>query len=295
MDATADEPFERDVAVELLTETARLWRKLGHYGSKGTFRIDGVTGPDEYSAAADNNLYTNLMAQQNLAAAAAVAAKYPDAARKLGVTDGEQESWRAAAAAMTIPFDAERGLHQQHESFTEYAEWDFAGTAPDKYPLLLHFPYFELYRKQAIKQADLVLAMHLRGDAFARAEGAQLRLLRGADGARLLAVGVHPGRAGGRDRAPGTGPRLPGRSRPGRPPGPAPEHPRRPAHGRPGGRLAGPGRGVRRRCRAGLGPLAFRPQLAHAGITRLRFRIRYRDRRLHVCITPAKPAISCSP
>ena len=166
VDATADEPFERDVAVELLTETARLWRKLGHYGSKGTFRIDGVTGPDEYSAAADNNLYTNLMAQQNLAAAAAVAAKYPDAARKLGVTDGEQESWRAAAAAMTIPFDAERGLHQQHESFTEYAEWDFAGTAPDKYPLLLHFPYFELYRKQAIKQADLVLAMHLRGDAF---------------------------------------------------------------------------------------------------------------------------------
>ena len=166
VDATADEPFERDVAVELLTETARLWHKLGHYGSKGKFRIDGVTGPDEYSAAADNNLYTNLMAQQNLAAAAEKAAKYPDVARQLGVTDGEQQAWRAAAAAMTIPFDAERGLHQQHESFTEYAEWDFAGTPPDKYPLLLHFPYFELYRKQAIKQADLVLAMHLRGDAF---------------------------------------------------------------------------------------------------------------------------------
>ena len=30
------------------------------------FRIDGVTGPDEYSALADNNIYTNLMAQQNL-------------------------------------------------------------------------------------------------------------------------------------------------------------------------------------------------------------------------------------
>jgi alpha,alpha-trehalose phosphorylase len=32
--------------------------------------------------------------------------------------------------------------------------------------LLLHFPYFDLYRKQVVKQADLVLAMHLRGDAF---------------------------------------------------------------------------------------------------------------------------------
>ena len=27
---------------------------------------------------------------------------------------------------------------------------------------MLHFPYFDLYRKQVVKQADLVLAMHLR-------------------------------------------------------------------------------------------------------------------------------------
>lgn len=32
--------------------------------------------------------------------------------------------------------------------------------------MLLHVPYFDLYRKQVVKQADLVLAMHLRGDAF---------------------------------------------------------------------------------------------------------------------------------
>jgi alpha,alpha-trehalose phosphorylase len=31
---------------------------------------------------------------------------------------------------------------------------------------LLYFPYFDLYRKQVVKQPDLVLAMHLRGDAF---------------------------------------------------------------------------------------------------------------------------------
>jgi alpha,alpha-trehalose phosphorylase len=27
---------------------------------------------------------------------------------------------------------------------------------------MLHFPYFDLYRKQVVKQADLVLAMHRR-------------------------------------------------------------------------------------------------------------------------------------
>jgi Lactonase, 7-bladed beta-propeller len=35
--------------------------------------------------------------------------------------------------------------------------WDFDETQPDQYPLLLQFPSFELYRKQVVKQADLVL------------------------------------------------------------------------------------------------------------------------------------------
>ena len=34
----------------MLIQTARLWRSLGHHDSRGRLRIDGVTGPDEYSA-----------------------------------------------------------------------------------------------------------------------------------------------------------------------------------------------------------------------------------------------------
>ena len=64
-------------------------------------------------------------------------------------------------------------MHPQAEGFTEHARWDFATTRPDQYPLLLHFPYFDLYRKQVVKQADLVLAMHLRGDAFSDEEKAR--------------------------------------------------------------------------------------------------------------------------
>jgi alpha,alpha-trehalose phosphorylase len=57
-------------------------------------------------------------------------------------------------------------VHPQAEGFTDHQRWDFERTAPEQYPLLLHFPYFDLYRKQVVKQADLVLALHLRGDAF---------------------------------------------------------------------------------------------------------------------------------
>jgi alpha,alpha-trehalose phosphorylase len=51
--------------------------------------------------------------------------------------------------------------------------WDFANTKPDEYPLLLNFPYFDLYRKQVVKQADLMLALHWRGDAFTDEEKAK--------------------------------------------------------------------------------------------------------------------------
>ena len=67
---------------------------------------------------------------------------------------------------MTVPFDEAMGIHPQSEDFTHHQPWDFSGTHPDQYPLMLHFPYFDLYRRQVVKQADLVLAMHLRGDAF---------------------------------------------------------------------------------------------------------------------------------
>src|SRR6185437_14517748 len=164
--ATGDAAFERGVGVELLVETARLWLSVGHFDLRGWFRIDGVTGPDEYSALADNNTYTNLMAQRNLRAAADAAEAYRPAASRLKVTAREIRSWRHAADQMTVPFDEELLVHRQASDFTKHDRWDFAATRQDQYPLFLHFPYFDLYRKQVIKQADLVLAMHLRGDAF---------------------------------------------------------------------------------------------------------------------------------
>jgi alpha,alpha-trehalose phosphorylase len=38
---------------------------------------------------------------------------------------------------------------------------------------MLHFPYFDLYRKQVCKQADLVMALFTRGDAFSAEEKAR--------------------------------------------------------------------------------------------------------------------------
>ncbi|MEU9517388.1 glycosyl hydrolase family 65 protein [Streptomyces sp. NPDC048224] len=164
--ATGDTDFERETALELLVETARLWRSLGHHDHHGVFHIDGVTGPDEYSAVVDDNTYTNLMARSNLLAAADVCERHPEEAARLGVDEEESAAWRDAAEAVHIPYNDEIGVHEQHAGFTRHQRWDFANTGADQYPLMLHFPYFDIYRKQVIKQSDLVLAMYTCGSWF---------------------------------------------------------------------------------------------------------------------------------
>ncbi len=166
VNATGDEDFESGVGIEILVETARLWRSLGHYDIDGNFRIDGVTGPDEYSAIADNNVYTNLMARKNLLGAAAVCQRHRERGRELGVTPDEMAAWRSAAARVVIPYDENLGVHPQSEGFTRHEPWNFEKTSADEYPLLMHFPYFQLYRKQVVKQPDLVLAMEVCSEAF---------------------------------------------------------------------------------------------------------------------------------
>jgi trehalose/maltose hydrolase-like predicted phosphorylase len=163
--ATGDDAFIQECGLELLVETARLWISLGNHDRRGKWHLAGMTGPDEYSAVADDNVFTNLMAARNLRTAAKMAARFTDDARRLGVTLEEEATWRDAAAAVYIPYDEELGVHPQSEGFTGYAEWDFEAWR-DRYPLLLHAPYFELYRKQVVKQADLMLAMYWCGDQF---------------------------------------------------------------------------------------------------------------------------------
>ncbi len=171
--ATGDDAFEREAGLEILVETARLWRSLGHHDAGGRFRIDGVTGPDEYSAVCDNNVYTNLMAQRNLVAAADAVGRCPDLAKRFGVDQEEAAGWRDAARSVVVPYDEILGVHPQAERFTDHEVWDFDHTPPEKYPLLLHYPYFDLYRRQVVKQADLVMALYTRGDAFTADEKAR--------------------------------------------------------------------------------------------------------------------------
>lgn len=173
---TGDTDFMFRYGAEILVETARLWVDLGFFSDRhhGQFVINKVTGPDEYTTVVENNAFTNLMAKENLLYAAQVIEwleeehpeEYRVLSRRTGLEGREVSEWVEAGHKMYVPYDERAGVHLQDDDFLQLEPWDFAGTPPDKYPLLLHFHPLTIYRHQVIKQADVVMAVFLLGHHF---------------------------------------------------------------------------------------------------------------------------------
>lgn len=172
-----DDEFLLAGGAEILVGTARMWASLGFWrGEPGDerFHIHGVTGPDEYTAVVNDNLYTNVMARFNLRRSAQLLTEmaqerprdYALLADKYALEEEEILLWLKAAHCMHIPYSESVGIHPQDEHFLNREVWDLENTAADKRPLLLHYHPLVIYRFQVIKQADAVLALWLRSSDF---------------------------------------------------------------------------------------------------------------------------------
>ncbi len=173
--ATGDEDFMTREGIDILVETARMWADLGFWlGNDRGFHIHGVTGPDEYTTVVNNNLFTNVMARDNLRQAARWSSlmreRWPDAyARmvdRLDLDEEEIEEWARCAEGMYLPYDEALKVHPQDQHFLEREVWDLAATPASKRPLLLHYHPLVIYRFQVLKQADVCAALFLQGDVF---------------------------------------------------------------------------------------------------------------------------------
>lgn len=168
---TKDEAFLQEYMAEVLFETARLWIDTGHM-KDGHFRIDNVTGPDEYTCIVNNNYYTNAMAKHNLLWAARVYQlldrennrQFKKLTMKLGLSKQEVDQWIDAGENMYLPYDETYQINAQDDSFLTKKRWDLDHTPKDKFPLLLNYHPLTLYRHQVCKQADTVLAHFLLED-----------------------------------------------------------------------------------------------------------------------------------
>ncbi|WP_313812589.1 HAD-IA family hydrolase [Glutamicibacter sp.] len=175
--AVEDDEFLIAGGAEILVGTARMWASLGFWRGSGDaerFHIYGVTGPDEYTAVVNDNVYTNVMARFNLHRSAQLLREfaqrhprsYEQLAAALDLLPGELDTWEKAASCMHIPYSEAVGIHPQDEHFLNREVWDLDSTGPERRPLLLHYHPLVIYRFQVIKQADTVLALWLRSADF---------------------------------------------------------------------------------------------------------------------------------
>ncbi|WP_371068979.1 glycoside hydrolase family 65 protein [Sediminibacillus sp. JSM 1682029] len=169
--ATTDVDFLKDYMAEVLFETARLWMETGHM-YEGQFRIDNVTGPDEYTCIVNNNYYTNVMAKHNLTWAVKVyklleevdSVLLGELKDALSLDEQEVNEWSLAGENMYLPYDEKLGINAQDDTFLQKRRWDLPSTPKEKFPLLLNYHPLTLYRYQVCKQADTVLGHFLLED-----------------------------------------------------------------------------------------------------------------------------------
>lgn len=163
--STYDYDFLPEIC-EVLLETSRLWIDLGHY-QDGMFKIDCVTGPDEYTCMVNNNYYTNISAKNNLLNAYKLInilknkEEYILFKDRTGITDEELNEFNNAANCMYLPYDEKLDIIMQDDSFLNKKKINLSSFNSKEFPLLLNYHPLFLYRHQICKQADAVLADYL--------------------------------------------------------------------------------------------------------------------------------------
>lgn len=172
-EATGDYEFLRDYGAEMLVETARVFADVGDFAQcrGGKYCICAVTGPDEYNAIVDNNLYTNLLAQENLYAALKALEILGKDGEKLAVSTGEKAFFRKVADNMYLPYDEKLGVYLQDDGFMMRKPYDESKVPEEKRHLLYenYHPLF-VYRQRMCKQADAIYGLQLLSHRFTNEE-----------------------------------------------------------------------------------------------------------------------------
>lgn len=176
MECTDDIDFLIKYGAEMIFETVRIWMDIGFFNPHldNKFCINGVTGPDEYTAIVNNNLYTNSMARMHLKFAFEVyeflnkkyRSQLEEICSNIGLSFDEVLMWEKAYKNMYIPYEDKLKMHPQDDSFLNKKLWNFEETPKENYPLLLHYHPLVIYRHQVLKQADVLLAEFLLWNEF---------------------------------------------------------------------------------------------------------------------------------
>lgn len=174
-EATADREFLREVGAEILAETARFWASRCTLESSG-YHIHGVVGPDEYHHNVSDNAYTNWMARFNLEKAVWafewLGQQFPlDRAvlgERLGISAETVEEWTTVARELYCPQPNADGVIEQFAGFFDLEDYPLAEEERLKAPVNRLFDWDKINQLRLIKQADVLMWLHLFPERFQR-------------------------------------------------------------------------------------------------------------------------------
>ncbi len=173
---TKDYEFLLNRGAEILLETARFWASRCEYNKEeGRYEIRQVTGPDEWHEPVDNNLYTNYLAKWNIRYVLNLIHSlkeqhtdvYTKLKEKLNLTEDELVDWKEKQEKIYLPGNQEGKLLEQFEGYFNLKEVLIEEYDENDWPIRpAALNSVKKMETQIIKQADVVMLMHLLGEEF---------------------------------------------------------------------------------------------------------------------------------
>lgn len=174
--ATGDTDFFTRAGAEIMLECARFWASRAEADGEKRYHIRRAIGPDEYHEVVDDNAYTNGMARWTLERGVETldwlrrnaSQRLADLAEQINLAPQEPEEWSRIAAGLVTGFDPATRLLEQ---FTGYFTLDQIDLSPYEGRLValdVLLGSEAISRSQVIKQADVLMLLHLLADEFDR-------------------------------------------------------------------------------------------------------------------------------
>lgn len=164
---TGDKEYLIDKGLDVLTGISRFWASRVHYNiQKDQYMMHGVTGPNEYENNVNNNWYTNKIAIWTLKYTLASLELAPEKKRVLNLTDEELRKWKEIIEKMYFPYDEERGIFIQHDTFLDKDLRPVTDLDPSDLPLNQKWSWDKILRSPFIKQADVLQGIYFFQDEF---------------------------------------------------------------------------------------------------------------------------------
>jgi kojibiose phosphorylase len=171
---TGDEQFLLQYGLEMVFLTARYWAsRVIRRGER--YEIHKVIGPDEFHEHINNNAYTNWMVKWHLRLAAMlckhVAKTSPEVwqalVRKLSLGDEEPARWLDISRRLKFTQEAGSGLIEQFDGYFALKDYVIDHHDRSGHPVLpLGVNYRNIGRTRLVKQADVLLMMLLFPHSF---------------------------------------------------------------------------------------------------------------------------------